>query len=259
VFVGRNTIDLIFFGFFIVGAAPIAMAKERPIGSNSECTSFYDQVTIPMIVHARPISGEALGGISQAGDREPARSFRIGPFSYTGEGREAHSTDPRFEGVRVSAERGLYHRCGHRMEIIFDRPTGYPTKGPDASFSIHFERTFGLQHAPGRSAAAMAGMIPVVNGYEPGASWPIHVPGATNSFIGLMHPKGGGSETLIVSFGKSGAAYSTRILARLPMRYQSISLLPQLHDSSSQVTLVGRDPDGPYRSIVLEIADSGWR
>jgi hypothetical protein len=205
---------------------------------------------------SRKISGEALGGVLQTQRGEIGKTFAIGPFSYVGAGREAQSADPRFEGVRVSSERGLYHRCGHQMEIVYDRPTGEPSEGLDASFSVRFATEFGLQYASGKTAAVVAGAIPVVNGYKPGANWPIHAPAVVNAFIGLMHPEDGRPETLIVRFDRSADPVATKVLARLPMRFQSISVLPNLHKAGAQATLVGKDPNGPYRSIVLEMPDN---
>lgn len=222
----------------------------------SGCGSFYKQLSTPMVMQSRRITGEALGGERQAMAGGPGIAFRIGPFLYHGAGTESRSADARFAGVRVSGERGLYHRCGHRMEFLHDRSNPNRSRGFEPPLSIRFNREFGLHYAPGRTAAARSGAIAVVTGYAPGASWPIHAPGVTDAFIGLMHPEDGRPETLIVRFDKAASPASTKVLARLPMRFQSISTLPNLHRAGAVATLVGKDPGGALREIALEMPDA---
>jgi hypothetical protein len=238
-----------------VTAADSAPAKQSLPEAASGCAFFYNQLARPMIMQSRRITGEALGGILQTSSDGTRRTFRIGPFLYNGAGREARSADPRFEGVRVSGERGLYHRCGHKVELLSDRLNGNSSQGSESNLAMRFQRESGLEFAPGSTAAAIAGAIPVLTRYEPGASWPIHAPGAANSFIGLMHPEDGRPETLIVSFEKSESPAQTRVLARLPMRFQLIRTLPNLHKAGAVATLVGRDPGGAFREIALEMPD----
>lgn len=219
------------------------------------CDYFQAQLGEPIKLQSRTISGEALGGTPQKAASAERGGYDIGVFQYYGGGREAFSTDPRFDGVLVSKDNGLHHRCGHRLEITYTTSDIRATQPALSQASFRFDRSSGVHVTyPGSTAASKAGAMPIVDGYAPGASWPIHTNGNV-AYLGLMHPKDGRRETLLVRFEDPRNDAPTRILARLPALFQYINILPKLHQAGSTAFLFGKDPGGPYREIALEMAD----
>jgi hypothetical protein len=70
-----------------------------------------------------------------------------------------------------------------------------------------------------------------------------------------MRPEAGQPATLLVSFAEPEAKEPTRILATIPMIFDKISALPDLHRPFYSVSLAGRQPNGPYREIKMTFQD----
>lgn len=249
----RTGLALVAFGLAASPAVAGAQSGGITWTTVAKCDEVTRRLAEPIQATARPIPGRALGGVENVGEDSTRMAFAIGPFQYSGSGYYVGSRDNRFYGVRVSDQHGLHHRCGHRLESWIASPQ--PGAPPAAPRQATFRFTTGLDASaamPGTFAAEKAGARPEVYGYIPVASWPIHHDGKT-SYIGLMHPRRSQQETLVVRFEGQHAAARTTILARLPMRFHSISILPNLHRSGSTVTLSGKHSESDYLLVNLEM------
>ncbi len=240
--------------------APSLMMDQRPVGSDrSGCAGFIAELDKPMLATIEQVTGEALGGKPDGAVIDGRPAYRVGELHYFGAGIQAVTRDPRFRGVRVTDDRGAYHRCGYRLNI-FPGPWNMLHERPSSTPAFRFARKPGVRvDGSGSTAAARAGAIPVLANFSPGPSWPLIANSEIVAFVGLMHPEDGGRETLLVRFEKPEAGTPTRVLARLPMRFQSVGIIANLHASGVIVNLSGRDPEGPYRSIALQMRDDPGR
>jgi hypothetical protein len=220
-----------------MSAATDTLTQGRSKGDPS-CRAIAASAPEPLQAAATPIDLDVLGVKSLKG-------------FVSGFGLEITSNDPRFSDIRVSPHYGVYHRCGRRVEVRTNR------SGPKAEYAaqIAVSEQFGMAAVgSGGFAAAKAGAIPVVEGYKVVASWPVFGPGP-RTYLGLMRPVTGQPTTLLVRFANPEAKAPTRILTNLPMVFDRISTLPDLHRNEYHVSLEGRHLNGPYRQLGLTFQD----
>jgi hypothetical protein len=241
---------------FVESSGQASLQKETAAAPSS-CSRFERDLKKAMPATVKRITAQELGGELDGTTIDGQPAYKIGSLYYFGAGVEAVTSDARFRDVRVTAGQGAHHRCGYQVSI-FPGPWNMLI-GQTASPAFRFEeKRVSVENTVG-AAAAEAGVTPVLAGYLPGASWPVRASGKSDTFIGLMHPKSGQRETLVVQFKKAESRESTRLLARLPMLFQSIGILPRLHAPGRIVNLSGKDPEGPYRNIVLQMSDEELR
>lgn len=245
-------IALLVISVISVSASPGVQRSESKL--RSDCAKFVKSLDQPMHATARQLSGDELGGKPDGANFEGRPTYQIGQLRYFGAGVEATSTDRRFSKVRVFADQGAMHDCGYRVNF-WPGPWNM-LLGDVSSAAFRFERgrvTKPRTGTPGKAPAS--GPSPVITNFVSGARWPLSKSDGTIDFVQLMHPKNGSSETLIVRLDNSRSTVRTSILGKLPVRFQAIGLVPNLHSSGRMMNLVGKDPNGPYHSIVLQMPD----
>lgn len=180
-----------------------------------------------------PISGRALGG--QAHAFVPAR-YQVGSFAYEGYGIKQTSSDPIFKELVLDQRFGLRHRCGNG---VF-RPSGWNARDKGVSrWLLKIDaRVQSFIPSPGSLAAEERGARPVHEGYTAGATWPVSSKTGP-FFLGLMHPKTGTAETLIVAFQDEPRPTLALVMAKMPIIFDTLSVLPNLHGPDSFIALDG--------------------
>lgn len=216
----------------------------------SGCGDFEAMLAQPIAARARRIGPPELGAIQTLANQSGRLVYRLGALRML-TGLEVSSDDPRFAGLRVSSETGLYHRCGYKLELR----TGISDVEPSYSASFVVNRLKGGSSTePGSFEAMKAGAMPVLEGYRPVSSWPLTM--GERRYVGLMQPESGKKETVIVEFGDPDANRPTRILATFPYIFQRVTALPDLHQPITYVYVAGREMGGPYRALTLVIDDA---
>lgn len=214
------------------------------------CVRFDTLIAKPIAARGRRMAPSELGGVQTSIHASGRPIHRVGALRLVG-GVEISSDDPRFAGLRVSSETGLYHRCGRKLEPRWGAP-GNPPVFP-VSFVVNRVKG-GKPTESGNFEASKTGAMPILDGYRPVSSWPLHA-GGGRRYVGLMHPENGKRETVVVEFGEPDANRPTRILATFPYILQRVESLPDLHQPKTYVTLSGREIGGPYRQLTLAIDD----
>ncbi len=105
--------------------------------------------------------------------------------------------------------------------------------------------------APGSLAAQKRGAQPVLWGYKAGATWPVSSRDGP-FFLGLMHPKNGSAKTLIVAFRDAPQPTPALVIGKLPIKFDTLSILPELHGPDSYLNLDGFGR-GRLTRVVLKI------
>ena len=204
------------------------------------------RTALQLAISVRPVTGEALGGRADAS--APSR-YKVGSLTYEGYGVELTSSDPVFKELVLDQRFGLRHRCGNSAS----GPTGWNAPHKNLSdWTLKIEPGVDLSDpAPGSLAAEKRGAQPVFRGYNAGASWPVS---STNSsfFLGLMHPKDGSERTLIVAFHDAPQPTPALVIGKLPIRFDTLSIVPDLHGPDSYVNLDGFRR-GRLTRVVLKI------
>jgi hypothetical protein len=223
----------------LAASAAAGTLSEGQLKGDPPCRAIAASAAEPVQAVATPIDLDVLGV-------KLLRGF------VSGFGLEITSSDPRFSGIRVAAEYGVYHRCGRRVEVRTDvsgRKTKYPAQ-------IFISEQAGIPaNEPGSLAAAQAGAFPLVRGYKVVASWPLYGSEA-KTYLGLMRPVTGQPATLLVQFADRKAQKPTRVIIKFPMVFDRISTLPDLHENIYRVSLEGRHLNGPYRRLGLTFQDN---
>lgn len=199
-----------------------------------------------LAISVRPVTGEALGG--QADASVPAR-YEVGSFTYEGHGVELTSSDPIFTELVLDQRFGLRHRCGNTAS----GPTGWNAPDKNLShWSLMIEPRVDLSDpAPGSLAAQKRGAQPVFWGYKAGATWPVSSTDGS-FFIGLMHPEDGSAKTLIVAFRDAPQPTPALVIGKLPIKFDTLSIIPELHGPDSYLNLDGFRK-GRLTRVVLRI------
>ncbi len=212
----------------------------------SDCAAFAARIDEPVAITATPIPGRALGAVPIR-NAQPT-SFAIGPFVYRGHGLTIRSSDPRFREITLPPSREAAHPCGAAV----DGPTGWNAASADLQrWTLRFRRP-APPPSPGAVQAAALGASATLPGYRLIASWPVRT-----YYFGLMHPLDPRRrDTLIVAFPSGPGRHRARALARLPTRYASLSVLPDMHRPFSFVRLEGKADDGAWHRVVLEASDA---
>ena len=225
--------------------------------ASDECSAFTARLSEPVVIETRRIGPEQLkpdrqpaGSVAYSGGR---RAHRIGDLVYHGYGVEIRSSDVRFDGIRVDPLRGVRHRCG------------YAINGPSAwnafdtalpAWTVHFAQIPGQDEVePGAIEAFLTGAVPAVVGYRPGPSWPVYS-SAGRFFVGVMHPTGIFDKSIIVAFANALGPSRTRIMARLPMPVERLSVTPGLHDANQHLNLTFRKEGGSLGLVVLQLDET---
>lgn len=202
----------------------------------------------PIPVTVTRIEGEQLGA-----RRDPAATdeYRVGVFRYRGRGIAERSDDPRYRELALDQQTGLRHRCGN---TIFAR-SGWdaPSDRPMATTITIYERILPDVPNKGATEAGKVGAAPRLTGYRSIATWPAYS-GGSNFFLGLMRPDDGAMKTVIVAFRNFPAPTPALVLADLPMVFQTISLLPDLHGPDIFLNLEALD-ERERRQVVLAFDD----
>lgn len=222
--------------------------------AGENCATFAARVAEPVAIGMSSIPSEALGGrplpTPTSGERT---AVAIGDLTYRGYGLTIRSADTRFLQLFVQPGVGARHTCG----FILDGPSGWNAFDANRSRLNMVFKPQARDLAPGATLAAEHGARPVLAGFQAGATWPVYT-GGTPFFIGLMH-SGEKAETVIVAFADSETQAPARILARLPLRIDEVSITPGLHTPVLFFNLEGRDRDGALNRFVLEMSDETAR
>ena len=233
----------------LLAAAAVILQPADPRADLTGCIRFDALIAKPIVARGRRMASIQLGKM-QTSIHTSGRSIRrVGALRVLG-GVEITSDDPRFAGLRVSSETGLYHRCGNKL----DPQWGALGNPPVFPVSIVINRVKGGKPTEsGNFEASKTGAMPVLDGYRPVSSWPVFQGG--KRYIGLMHSENGKKETVVVEFNDPEANQPTRILATFPYIFQRVESLPDLHQPITYVYLSGREIGGPYRRMTLAIDD----
>lgn len=231
----------------LLAAVAAILQHGEPRAGATGCGSFEASIAKPIAARGRRMAPSELGGVQTSIHASGRPIHRVGALRLVG-GVEISSDDPRFAGLRVSSETGLYHRCGRKLEPQWGAP-GNPPVFP-VSFVVNRVKG-GKPTESGNFEASKTGAMPIFDGYRPVSSWPLTMGG--RRYVGLMHPENGKRETVVVEFGEPEANRPTRILATFPYILQRVESLPDLHQPKTYVTLSGREIGGPYRQLTLAI------
>jgi len=197
--------------------------------ASRDCPAPARQIAISAV----PVTGEALGG--RKDPSAPAR-YRVGSFNYDGLGVEQTSSDPIFKELVLDQRLGLRHRCGNRVS----GPGAWNARDKNV-FSWSLEIEAGVRSpepSPGSFVAEDRGAQAVFRGYLAGAAWPVHsVDGSF--FMGLMHPEDSSAETLVVAFRDAPQPTPALVMGRLPMKFDTLWVLPDLHSPTTYLNLDG--------------------
>lgn len=222
--------------------------------SPADCQAFAKLVDTPVAISATPITARQLA--AQAIQELPPPlpgirgGSRIGELIYLGDGLEIRSADPRFQGIRVRHNSVAAHDCGYSV----DGPSGWNALDKDlAARKIRFEKKGGADiPSPGAMEAAAMGARPLLKGATAGPTWPLWS-GPSKVFLAVMYPDGKPQESLIVAFAGRPYATPARVLARLRMHVQGLSVMPALHAPGLFLYLHERTEDGALRHVVLKL------
>jgi hypothetical protein len=222
--------------------------------AGEDCTAFAARLNEPVAIRLSSIPSEALGGRPlpiPVSDERPA--VAIGDLAYRGYGLTIRSSDARFRDLVVQPGVGSRHPCG----FVVEGPSGWNAFDANRSRWNMVFKPQARDLAPAATLAAEHGARPVLAGFRASATSPVYT-GGTVYFIGLMHPAKR-SETVIVAFADSKTQAPARILARLPLRIDEVSITPGLHTPQLFLNLEGRDEDGALNRFVLEMSDETAR
>lgn len=202
-----------------------------------DCAAFAKQAGTPVVITSTPITPAEIGSDGPLpGFPGTIPSFAVGKLVYRGDGIAIRSNDPRFDGIELGDMAYLYHRCGY----IIDGPTGWNASDPNLS-----TQTIRFSHGnmfPAQDVASSRGTAPTLPGYSLGRNGLVYA-GRGMYLIGLMHHETD-KETLVVAFLGLPGPSRVEILARLPIRFDGLQLLPFIHGPGYDIGLQGRDPDG---------------
>jgi hypothetical protein len=216
-----------------------------------DCQAFQARIADPAPISFQAISGERLGGKRLSAQMGQYGRFQVGDFIYEGHGIEIHSTDPRFADLVIEPGTGVRHRCGNAVLA----PSGWNADAirPEARV-LTFLPMHETQVAPGAVAATEAGIRPVLAGHRVGATWPLYTRGG-RVFLGLMHPEDGRRETVIVAFADRRGDVPAMVMARLPERFERLTVVPGLHAPPDNVNLDGFTADRALLQVVLALPE----
>lgn len=222
------------------------------------CSSFAARYERPVTISASPISAARLGGRLLAAPERAGERPRsaLGLLTYRGYGIAMRSSDPRLAEVVQPGIQELGGRCSYQ----FWGPTGWnafdEVRQP---WTLYFRRLREpLDLGTGSTAAAKRGSAPILAGYRTLSSWPIRSAG-TSYFLGLMAPLSKAPHTAIVAFPAAPARTPAILLARLPMRFDTLSVTPGLHEPYLYLNLEGLARGPEFRRVVLELSDDQAR
>ncbi len=232
-------------------------ARRVAVGDRLDCRlANYCQASKPddataIVVEANPVPIDTLASEATA-QREGDRVW-IGPFRYDGRAMSLTSADPRFKtlaidpaiaqprlptGERVVVSNLLWAREGGTCRLALTTDAVQPHRGSNRATQV---------------GAAMS-----LAGHRAIASWPIGH-GANARFLGLMKPDGSDDATVLVTFGP-GAESATHVVARLPLAFQGVAIIPPLHGGDSSLRLTGMQPDGRLVDLLLWFdPQTAWR
>jgi hypothetical protein len=224
--------------------AALATAQASP---PVDCAAFAKQADTPVVISTTPIAPAEIGSsgpLPQAPGS--SQTFAVGKLVYSNGGVSIRSTDPRFAQIEIGDSPYPHHRCGYAI----DGPTGWNARDQNLSkATLKFQPQSAGTIGP--SDAAKRGSVPTLAGYQPGqsarifGSWGMY-------FIGLMH-RGNRPETVVVAFSARHGPSDARILARIPMRFDGLQILPYIHGPGFDLSLEGRDPDGTLHRANLSL------
>lgn len=224
--------------------AALATAQASPA---IDCATFAKQADTPVVISTTPITPAEIGSDGSL-PQVPGSSqtFAVDKLVYSSGGVSIRSTDPRFAQIEIGDSPYPHHRCGYAI----DGPTGWNARDPNLSTeTLKFQPQSAGTTGP--SDAAKRGSVPVLAGYQPGQSARIF--GSWGMvFIGLMH-RSNRPETVVVAFSARRGPSEARVLARIPIRFDGLQILPYLHTSGYDLSLEGRDPDGTLHRANLSL------
>ncbi|WP_152608534.1 hypothetical protein [Croceibacterium mercuriale] len=195
-------------------------------------------------ISAVQIDGEDIGGATIA---DAPDHYRLGDLVYQGHGIKIVSSDPRFQNLVLDQQAGLRHQCGN---IVF-LPSGWNATDPDlAQRKLDIQaRVSTRQSSPGSIAAGQLGAGPLIDGYMPGPSWPVYSDG--KFFLGLMYPETGAASTAVVAFASLPSLSPAFKLAELPMKLDTLSVVPDIHGPNRYINLTSLDEEGTTHIVLL--------
>jgi hypothetical protein len=218
-----------------------------------DCSAFEAKLAQTTPLAIQPVRGERLGGVLiEAAKPGYSARFQIGDLVYDETGIELRSADPRFAELVLDPGGGPRHRCSAPVLL----PSGWNARDAQTTkWNLKFEpRRSAIEQAPGALAAAEVGAKPVLAGYRAGATWPVYVRGG-QYFLGLMHPDDGREETAIVTFASRAGDSPAQVLAKMPERFETLSIIPGLHTPPDYINLDGFSADGALLRVVLEFSE----
>lgn len=213
-----------------------------------ECKAFAARADEPVAITTEIVTASALGGIAEGSTSPGHRTrFRVGELVYEGHGVTMRSSDPRF--AEIALDEPARHPCGYDV----DMPSGWNANDTNLqSRAIIFRRP----PEPDAAAQKINRMLAERLNAPPKPGMRASVSSASSTFfLGLLHPEGTDGETMIVAY-RNAPQTSARILARLPMRFDTISTMPDLHSPRYSIYLDGRRADGAIDRVVLELSQS---
>ena len=217
--------------------------------SVADCEAFRARAAEPMSIAVEIITGERLGG--RPAQQPPGTTMprsTLGPFVYAGQGMLIRSKDPRFRQIKLDNWRR--HPCGY---VVVGPSAGNIDDKDRSRWAWTFERDTATELPPGLLALEEQHSIPLLAGYQAGAAWPVYAPQG-QYFIGLMHSRSKDNETIIVAFSQKAGPSPARILARVPLWLDSVTVVPALHHPHSTLNLLGWQPDGAIAEIGLDFS-----
>ncbi len=200
----------------------------------------------PIAISVAPLKGEQIGG--RADPAVPGQ-YGVGDFVYQGYGIVESSSDPRYDDILLDQRFGRRHRCGNSVS----GPSGWNAREPDFSkWSVSISREPARKvAAPGAVAAEERGAKPILLGFVSGATWPVYV-GSGRYFLGLMHAANGPRETVIVAFPDVPQPTPALVMAKLPLAFDTLSVVPDIHGPHSYLNLESIR-EGRRTQIVLRL------
>lgn len=195
-------------------------------------------------ISAVQIDGEDIGGAAIA---DAPDHYRLGDLVYQGHGIKVVSSDPRFQNLILDQQAGLRHQCGNTVFL----PSGWNATDPDlAQRKLEIEaRASTRQSSPGSIAAGQFGAGPLIDGYTPGPSWPVY--SDSSFFLGLMYPETEAASTAVVAFASLPRLSPAIKLAELPIKLDTLSVVPDLHGPNSYINLTSLNEEGMTHIVLL--------
>lgn len=234
--------------------ATLLLVMTGELAATNDCKAFVSRYERPVAISASPISADMLGGRPSATPKRGGERPRIavGLLTYRGYGIAIRSSDPRMAEVAQLDTQELGGRCSYQ----FWGPTGWnafdPVREP---WTLYFQRLREpLKLAPNSTAAKKRGFEPILAGYRTLSTWPIHSKGTTY-YLGLMAPLSNSRHSVIVAFSAVPANTVTIVLAHVPMRFDTLSITPGLHDPHFYLNLEGLARGPELRRVVLEFSE----